>query len=408
MEKYESLGLVGKGSYGVVTKCRNRETGRIVAVKRFLESEDDETVKKIAQREVRLLKQLKHENLVNLLEVWKKKRRWYLVFEFVERSVLDELEQFPNGLPPSRTRRYLYQVLLAITFCHQHNIVHRDIKPENVLVSQCGVIKVCDFGFARVMSAVPGEAYTDYVATRWYRAPELLLGDTTYDKAVDVWAIGCLFVEMMTGVPLFPGDSDIDQLSHIIRCFGSLTPRHQQLFCRIFCGVSMPEPTNREPLHTRFPQLTGNTADITQKCLQMDPEKRPPCSQLLNHDLFTSDGFHIRFTSGSTSVSNADTEGTIRRNRDDLMQKTNSDIIQREEVQCPTEGRSTDQVRQISLDHTPHTADSSLHHGEESHKRGTVEPSLMEGAEPNKTGGMEMKEGAELCRTGVEHSGLLP
>ncbi|KAI4899944.1 hypothetical protein NFI96_025631, partial [Prochilodus magdalenae] len=204
MERYEVLGLVGEGSYGTVTRCRHRDSGRIVAVKKFLESDEDRSVKKIALREIKLLKQLRHENLVNLLEVWKRKRRWYLVFEFVERTVLDELEQFPNGLEPNRVRRYLYQVLRAVSFCHQHNIIHRDVKPENVLVSQQGVVKLCDFGFART-TAAPGEVYTDYVATRWYRAPELLVGDTKYDKAVDVWAVGCLFVEMMAGVPLFPG-----------------------------------------------------------------------------------------------------------------------------------------------------------------------------------------------------------
>ncbi|XP_071234481.1 cyclin-dependent kinase-like 4 isoform X4 [Salvelinus alpinus] len=273
MEKYENLGMVGEGSYGSVMKCRHKENGRIVAVKKFLESEDDKTVKKIALREIKMLKQLRHENLVNLLEVWKKRRRWYLVFEFVERTVLDDLEQSPTGLDYSRLRRYVYQILRAISFCHQHNIIHRDIKPENILVSQGGVVKLCDFGFARTM-APPGENYTDYVATRWYRAPELLVGDTKYGKAVDVWAAGCLFVEMLTGEPLFPGDSDIDQLYHIIRCFGNLTPRHQELFYKnpVFSGVSLPE-----------------------RCLQMDPDRRSQCSDLLQHQLFTNDGFHLRF-----------------------------------------------------------------------------------------------------------------
>ncbi|KAJ8403642.1 hypothetical protein AAFF_G00349680 [Aldrovandia affinis] len=297
MEKYENLGLVGEGSYGMVMKCRNKENGRIVAVKKFLESEEDKTVKKIALREIKMLKQLRHDNLVNLLEVCKKKRRWYLVFEFVDRTVLDDLEQYPNGLDYTRVRKYLFQILRAITFCHQHNIIHRDIKPENVLVSQYGVVKLCDFGFARTMAA-PGEVYTDYVATRWYRAPELLVGDTKYGKAVDVWAVGCLFVEMLTGDPLFPGDSDIDQLYHIMRCFGNLTPRHQELFYKnpVFAGVSLPEMTVKEPLEKRFPKLSAVVTDLTKKCLQIDPDKRPPCSDLLHHDFFTKDGFLARFT----------------------------------------------------------------------------------------------------------------
>ncbi|XP_036842957.1 cyclin-dependent kinase-like 2 isoform X2 [Oncorhynchus mykiss] len=293
MEKYENLGMVGEGSYGMVMKCRHKENGRIVAVKKFLDSEDDKTVKKIALREIKMLKQLRHENLVNLLEVWKKRRRWYLVFEFVERTVLDDLEQSPTGLDYSRLRRYVYQILRAISFCHQHNIIHRDIKPENILVSQGGVVKLCDFGFARTMAA-PGENYTDYVATRWYRAPELLVGDT---KAVDVWAAGCLFVEMLTGEPLFPGDSDIDQLYHIIRCFGNLTPPHQELFYKnpVFSGVSLPEVTETEPLQQRYPKLSTTATDLTQRCLQMDPDRRSQCSDLLQHQLFTNDGFHLRF-----------------------------------------------------------------------------------------------------------------
>ncbi|KAJ8262182.1 hypothetical protein GJAV_G00163430 [Gymnothorax javanicus] len=297
MEKYENLGLVGEGSYGMVMKCRNKENGRIVAVKKFLESEDDKTVKKIALREVKMLKQLRHENLVNLLEVCKKKRRWYLVFEFVDRTVLDDLEQFPNGLDSKRVRKYLFQILRAMKFCHQHNVIHRDIKPENILVSQCGVVKLCDFGFARTMAA-PGEVYTDYVATRWYRAPELLVGDTKYGKAVDVWAIGCLFMEMLTGDPLFPGDSDIDQLYHIMRCFGNLTPRHQELFYKnpVFAGVSLPAILEKEPLEKRFPKLSPVVSDLTKRCLQIDPDKRPSCSDLLQHEFFTKDGFSAKFT----------------------------------------------------------------------------------------------------------------
>ncbi|KAG5260627.1 hypothetical protein AALO_G00294620 [Alosa alosa] len=298
MEKYENLGLVGEGSYGMVMKCRNRETGKIVAVKKFLESEDDKSVKKIALREIKMLKQLRHENLVSLLEVCKRRRRWYLVFEFVDRNLLDELEFHSSGLEKSRCRAYLYQILRALSYCHQHNIIHRDVKPENVLVSQQGVVKLCDFGFARTL-ALPGEAYTDYVATRWYRAPELLVGDPKYGKAVDIWAVGCLFMEMLSGEPLFPGDSDIDQLYHIIRCIGSLTPRHQEMFYRnpLFSGVSLPENlhSNTHTLNMRFPTLTQSAASFAkcQECLQIDPDNRPCCVDLQQHEYFTKDGFNV-------------------------------------------------------------------------------------------------------------------
>ncbi|XP_038588216.1 cyclin-dependent kinase-like 3 isoform X2 [Micropterus salmoides] len=297
MERYESLGLVGEGSYGTVLKCRHRDSGRLVAIKKFMDSDNDKTVKKIALREIKLLRQLRHDNLVNLLEVWKRRRRWHLVFEFVERTLLDDLEQNPNGLDLNTSRQYLYQILRAAAFCHQQNIIHRDIKPENILISQGGVVKLCDFGFARTMtSPAEGGVYTDYVATRWYRAPELLVGDTKYSKPVDVWAVGCLLIEMLTGQPLFPGDSDLDQIYHIVRCFGNLTAHHQELFYRnpVFSGVRLPEYFGRVRLEQRFPTITPTALDLAQSCLQMDPERRAQCSELLEHPLFTQDSFHIR------------------------------------------------------------------------------------------------------------------
>ncbi|XP_072232868.1 uncharacterized protein [Leuresthes tenuis] len=298
MERYESLGPVGEGSYGTVLKCRHRDSGRLVAIKKFMDSDEDKTVKKIALREIKLLRQLRHDNLVNLLEVWKRRRRWYLVFEFVDRTLLDDLEQNPSGLDLNTSRQYLYQILRAADFCHQQNVIHRDIKPENILISQGGVVKLCDFGFARTM-ALPfeGSIYTDYVATRWYRAPELLVGDIKYGKPVDVWAVGCLLMEMLTGQPLFPGDSDLDQIYHIVKCFGNLVTHHQELFYRnpVFSGVKLPEASGTVPLQQRFPTVTPTAMDLTQRCLEMDPERRAQCSELLEHPLFTQDSFNIRF-----------------------------------------------------------------------------------------------------------------
>ncbi|XP_062311072.1 cyclin-dependent kinase-like 5 [Osmerus eperlanus] len=323
MDKYENLGQVGEGSYGVVMKCRHKETGRIVAVKKFLDTEEDRAVRKIALREIRMLKQLQHVNLVRLLGVFRRRRRVFLVFEFVERNLLEELEQNlleeleqnlleeleqnlleeleqnPSGLGQERARRYLYQTLRALCFCHQHNILHRDVKPENLLVSGGGVVKLCDFGFARTLAE--GAEYTEYVATRWYRPPELLVGDTLYGKQVDVWAAGCVCVEMLTGEPLFPGDSDIDQLYHIIRCFGNLTPRHQEVFHQnpVFSGLVLPQvppvpPASHTPLQLRYPTLPWQAVDLTQKCLQMDPDSRSSCSDLMLHQLFTYDQLHLR------------------------------------------------------------------------------------------------------------------
>ena len=163
----------------------------MVAIKKFKESDEDEQVRKTALREVRILKQLRHENIVSLIEVFRRKGKLYLVFEFMESTILEELEKHPNGLDPIECKKCVFQLLKSIEYCHANNIIHRDIKPENLLVSKHGILKLCDFGFARPLGG-PGARYTDYVATRWYRSPELLVGDTQYGRGVDVWTIGCM------------------------------------------------------------------------------------------------------------------------------------------------------------------------------------------------------------------------
>ncbi|XP_066980329.1 LOW QUALITY PROTEIN: cyclin-dependent kinase-like 3 [Macrobrachium rosenbergii] len=295
MERYESLGIVGEGSYGIVLRCRHKETGQTVAIKKFLESEDDHTVKKIALREVRMLKKLRHENLVNLIEFFRRKRRLYLVFEYVDHTILDELESSETGLEESKARAHIFQVLRGIAFCHQNQIIHRDIKPENVLVSRLGVVKLCDFGFARLLAG-PGESCTDYVATRWYRAPELLVGDTRYGREVDIWACGCLLSEMLTGEPLFPGESDIDQLFHIIQTLGELSTSHRQLMERnpMLAGLKLPAAAST-PLMGSFPSWSSRAHSFVAACLCLEPTARPHAQSLLSHDFFIHDGFPEAF-----------------------------------------------------------------------------------------------------------------
>ncbi|VDM57109.1 unnamed protein product [Angiostrongylus costaricensis] len=154
MEKYEKLGKIGEGSYGVVYKCRNRDNGQIVAIKKFVETEDDPQIKKIALREIRMLKQLKHPNLVTLLEVFKRNRKLHLVFEHCDRTVLHDLEKNPNGVPDEMTKKITWQLLEALRFCHSHKCIHRDVKPENILLTKNDVVKLADFGFARIISEI--------------------------------------------------------------------------------------------------------------------------------------------------------------------------------------------------------------------------------------------------------------
>ncbi|XP_048519827.1 cyclin-dependent kinase-like 2 isoform X2 [Dendroctonus ponderosae] len=284
MEKYEQISVVGEGSYGLVMKCRHKDTNQIVAVKKFLETEEDPTIRKLALREIRMLKRLKHENLVTMIEVFRHRKRFYIVFEFMEGTVLDELEKMPGGLGEERTRERIFQ------------IIHRDVKPENVLVSSWGVVKLCDFGFARIVS-LNGEACTEYVATRWYRAPELLVAEPIYGASVDIWAIGCLFAEMITGDPLFPGESDIDQLYLIVRMLGKPCIRHQHLMTR----NSQLRPIIRTPsqesmgYYKVFQSWPLIAIDFLNGCTKMDPQDRLTADELLKHTYFTHDKFPQRF-----------------------------------------------------------------------------------------------------------------
>ncbi|KAL5007998.1 hypothetical protein ScPMuIL_013579 [Solemya velum] len=284
MEKYEKISKIGEGSYGVVFKCRNRDSGQLVAIKKFVESEEDPLIKKIAMREIRMLKQLKHGNLVNLIEVFRRKKRLHLVFEYVDHTVLNELDRFPRGVPEALVKRIIQQTLHAVNFCHQHNCIHRDVKPENILITRQGTVKLCDFGFARVLTG-PGDEYTDYVATRWYRAPELLVGDTQYGPPVDIWAIGCVFAELLTGQALWPGKSDVDQLYLIKKTLGDLLPRHAEIFSTniFFKGMSIPEPDRLEPLEEKFHNISSSAMSFMKGCLTMDPSQRLSCTDLISH-----------------------------------------------------------------------------------------------------------------------------
>ena len=309
MEKYEKISKIGEGSYGVVFKCRNRVSGTVVAIKKFVESEDDPLIRKIAMREIRMLKQLKHPNLVNLLEVFRRKRKLHLVFEYCDHTVLNELEAQPNGVPEKSIQRIIFQVLRAVHFCHEHNCIHRDVKPENILVTKEGIVKLCDFGFARLLTG-PGDEYTDYVATRWYRAPELLVGDTQYGPPVDVWAIGCVFGELLSGNAIWPGRSDVDQLYLMKKTLGDLIPRHIDIFRsnQFFRGINIPECDRREPLEAKYGNASASALEFLRGCLVMEPSHRLKCDELMEHEYF--DGFREEFEAELASLHTASTKST--------------------------------------------------------------------------------------------------
>ncbi|KAM8890218.1 cyclin-dependent kinase-like 5 isoform 2-T2 [Synchiropus picturatus] len=288
MNKFEVLGIVGEGAYGVVLKCRHKDTNEIVAIKKFKDSEENEEVKETTLRELKMLRTLKQENIVELKEAFRRRGKLYLVFEYVEKNMLELLEELPNGVPTEKARSYIYQLIKAIHWCHKHDIVHRDIKPENLLISADDTLKLCDFGFARNLSEGTDANYTEYVATRWYRSPELLLG-APYGKAVDMWSVGCILGELSDGQPLFPGESEIDQLFTIQKVLGPLPPEQMKLFYNNprFHGLRFPAVNHPQTLERRYLGIIGGALlDLLKSLLLLNPTERFLTEQSLNHHAF--------------------------------------------------------------------------------------------------------------------------
>ncbi|KAH1011575.1 hypothetical protein HUJ04_000914 [Dendroctonus ponderosae] len=271
IEDFFKIEKIGEGTYGVVYKGKNKNTGEMVAMKRIRLENEDEGIPSTALREMSLLKELRHANIVTLLEVIMDEPRLYLIFEFLSMDLKKYLDNIECGkyMNPKLVKSYLYQINEAILFCHQRRVIHRDLKPQNLLISANGVIKVADFGLGRAFG-VPVRIFTHEVVTLWYRAPEVLLGAARYSCPVDIWAIGCIFAEMATKKPLFQGDSEIDQLFRIFRVLR--TPTED-----IWKGVSsLPE------YHAIFPNWTSDT--LSKQLKNLDEEGLDLLSQMLVYD----------------------------------------------------------------------------------------------------------------------------
>jgi cyclin-dependent kinase-like len=285
--KYEVIGVVGEGAYGIEYKCKNKETGKYVAIKKFKEV-GDELVKKTMKRELKMLQRLHHPNVVEFQDAFRRKGNLFLVFEFVDKNLLELLQEHPNGLDPNLIRHLIYQLCKSIKYLHEQNIIHRDIKPENLLITDKMESKLCDFGFARLVSET-NEKLTDYVATRWYRAPELLLSQGNYGKEVDYWAIGCIMGELVDGNPLFPGENELDQIHCIQKVLGNLTDKQEEMFYNnpIFNGKSLLNVTKPETLEKRYMgKFSKKAISFMKGLLALDPKKRLNGNTVFKHAYF--------------------------------------------------------------------------------------------------------------------------
>jgi serine/threonine protein kinase len=290
--EYEMQGkvLLGEGTYGKVYKVRSIRTGEAVAIKQMKLDAQEEGVPSTAIREVALLKELQHPNIVRLLDVHcKEPNKLVLVFEYLENDLKKYMKALKCTLSPGTVKNLAHQLCTGIEFCHANRIIHRDLKPQNLLIDQrLKLLKIADFGLARAFT-VPVPKYTHEVVTVWYRPPEILLGSPIYSVPVDLWSIGCVIGDMATGAPLFAGDSEIDTCFKIFQKLG--TPNEQ-----VWPGVnelpdfkaSFPKWTHRGWANIRniVQQMGKDGVELLERLMCYDPRQRISARRALQHQYF--------------------------------------------------------------------------------------------------------------------------
>ncbi|XP_071730084.1 mitogen-activated protein kinase 18-like isoform X2 [Rutidosis leptorrhynchoides] len=293
--RYKILEIIGKGSYGVVCSAVDTHTGEKVAIKKITDIFEHASDAIRILREIKLLRLLRHPDIVEIKRIMLPPSRRafkdiYVVFELME-SDLHQVIKANDDLTHEHHRFFLYQMLRALKYMHTASVYHRDLKPKNILANANCKLKICDFGLARVAfnDAPTAVLWTDYVATRWYRAPELCGSfSSKYTPAIDIWSIGCIFAEVLTGKPLFPGKSVVHQLDIITDLLGTPSPD-------TICGVRndkarkyLMDMRKKQPVpfSQKFVKVDPLALRLLQRMLAFDPKDRPTAEEALADPYF--------------------------------------------------------------------------------------------------------------------------
>jgi len=287
MQKYEKLEKIGEGTYGTVFKAKNRENQEIVALKRVRLDDDDEGVPSSALREICLLKELKHRNIVRLHDVLHSDKKLTLVFEHCDQDLKKYFDSLNGEIDSEKVQSLMYQLLRGLAFCHSKNVLHRDLKPQNLLINKNGELKLADFGLARAFG-IPVRCYSAEVVTLWYRPPDVLFGAKLYTTSIDMWSAGCIFAELdNAGRPLFPGSDVDDQLKRIFKLLGTPTEESWPGLMQLpdYKPFAMYQPTLT--FAQVVPKMSPKGKDLLQKLLICNPALRVSSDEAMSHPYFS-------------------------------------------------------------------------------------------------------------------------
>ncbi|MBW0481348.1 hypothetical protein O181_021063 [Austropuccinia psidii MF-1] len=285
-QSYTKERKIGEGTYASVYEGRQKKTDRKVAIKKIKAGQFKDGLDMSAIREVKFLQELSHPNVIGLLDVFSSKSNLNLVLEFLDTDLEAVIKDRDLVFQASDIKSWMLMTMQGLDFCHQNWVLHRDMKPNNLLIASDGTLKIADFGLAREF-ADPGTRMTCQVVTRWYRPPELLYGARAYSTGVDIWAVGCIFAELMLRTPYLVGQNDFDQLFTIFKALGSPTEQDWPGHTGLADYVEFPKQP-KQSLELLFSAAGDDAIDFLQCCLKFDPRKRINSRQALRHKYFNS------------------------------------------------------------------------------------------------------------------------
>jgi cyclin-dependent kinase len=293
MENYRRTEILGQGAYGKVYKGQDLRTGQIVALKKALASSEEEGIPPTSLREISILKSISEcEFIVKLLDIVNTKTKTgkgilYIVFQYLDydlKAFMVSTKGKGNGLSNKISKEFCFQLLIGIKYCHKKGIMHRDLKPQNLLIENGSKLKIADFGLSRNFS-IPIGKFTHEVVTLWYRSPEILLGAKCYSTPIDLWSIGCILVEMLTGRPCFCGENELEQLLAIFRILGTPDTKNWPCISEFRDWHDFPKWVP-EKLESIFPYLETDAINLLKSFLRLDPMKRITANKAIESPFF--------------------------------------------------------------------------------------------------------------------------